>query len=94
MTPSLEDVKGLGAKKATLEENGIDSVEKLANAEVDDLIALKGIGKATAEKLIISAKELLGEPEKAEKEDTTKEPETEVTEVVAEKIQEFFNFPE
>ena len=58
---SLEDVKGLGKKKDVLIEAGIDSVEKLANASVEDLTQLKGIGKATAEKFVSNAKELLSE---------------------------------
>lgn len=58
---NLEDLKGLGKKQEVLIEAGIDSVEKLANANVDELTQLKGIGKATAEKLVSNAKELLGE---------------------------------
>ncbi|MHA2287629.1 MAG: helix-hairpin-helix domain-containing protein [Promethearchaeota archaeon] len=58
---NLEDVKGLGKKQEVLTEAGIDSVEKLANANIDELTQLKGIGKATAEKFVNNAKELLGE---------------------------------
>ncbi|MFW9949386.1 MAG: helix-hairpin-helix domain-containing protein [Candidatus Thorarchaeota archaeon] len=58
---NLEDVKGLGKKQEVLMEAGIDSVEKLANANVDELTQLKGIGKASAEKFISNAKDLLGE---------------------------------
>ena len=57
---NLDDVKGLGKKQEVLIEAGIDSVEKLANANIDDLTQLKGIGKATAEKYVSNAKELLG----------------------------------
>jgi peptidylprolyl isomerase len=63
MSLKLEDVKGLGKKIYTLKEAGIDSVEKLANSKIEDLIDLKGIGKATAEKMVENAKELLGTPE-------------------------------
>ena len=56
----LDDVKGLGKKQEVLIEAGIDTVEKLANAKLDDLVNLKGIGKATAEKIIENAKQLLG----------------------------------
>ncbi|MFX1378343.1 MAG: helix-hairpin-helix domain-containing protein [Promethearchaeota archaeon] len=59
MTLKLEDVKGLGKKVDTLKEAGIDSVEKLANSKIEELVELKGIGKATAEKMVESAKELL-----------------------------------
>jgi len=58
---NLEDVKGVGKKQEVLIEAGIDSVEKLANAKIDELTQLKGIGKATAEKFVSNAKELLGE---------------------------------
>jgi peptidylprolyl isomerase len=60
MSLKLEDVKGLGKKVDTLKEAGIDSVEKLANSKIEDLTNLKGIGKTTAEKMVESAKELLG----------------------------------
>jgi peptidylprolyl isomerase len=59
MAYNLSDVKGVGKKEDTLKEAGIDSVEKLANANVENLTSLKGIGKATAEKLVESAKILL-----------------------------------
>ena len=59
MSLKLEDVKGLGKKIDTLKEAGIDSVEKLANSKSEDLTELKGIGKATAEKIIGNAKALL-----------------------------------
>ncbi len=62
---SLEDVKGLGKKKDVLIEAGIDSVEKLASASVEDLTQLKGIGKATAEKFVSNAKKLLSAPEES-----------------------------
>jgi peptidylprolyl isomerase len=83
MSYNLSDVKGLGKKEDTLKEAGIDSVEKLAEANIDDLISLKGIGKATAEKIIENAKILLNtsnsgktseilEADSAEKEDIDK----------------------
>jgi len=64
MSQKLEDVKGLGKKADTLKEAGIDSVEKLANSKVEELTELKGIGKATAEKMIESAKELIDQGNK------------------------------
>ncbi|MHA1825003.1 MAG: helix-hairpin-helix domain-containing protein [Promethearchaeota archaeon] len=64
MSFKLEDVKGLGKKTDVLVEAGIDSVEKLAASSVDDLIDLKGIGKASAEKFIGNAKSLLGSSSK------------------------------
>ncbi|MFX1557981.1 MAG: helix-hairpin-helix domain-containing protein, partial [Promethearchaeota archaeon] len=59
MSLKLEDVKGLGKKAEDLRKVGIDSVEKLANTKVDDLLKIKGIGKASADKFITSAKELI-----------------------------------
>ncbi len=57
----LEDVKGLGKKAKSLKETGIDSVEKLANAKLEELLEIKGIGEASAQKYIDNAKELLSE---------------------------------
>ncbi len=59
MSLKLEDVKGLGKKIETLKEAGIDSVEKLASASVEDLLKLKGIGETSAKKYIDNAKELV-----------------------------------
>jgi peptidylprolyl isomerase len=59
MSLKLENIKGLGKKIDTLKEAGIDSVEKLANSNVETLTELKGIGKATAEKVIDNAKDLI-----------------------------------
>lgn len=64
MSFNLSDVKGVGKKEDTLKEAGIDSVEKLANANIDELTTLKGIGKATAEKIVENAKSLLNESTK------------------------------
>ena len=59
MALKLDDVKGLGKKIDTLKVAGINSVEKLANTSIDELTELKGIGKATAEKIINNARNLL-----------------------------------
>lgn len=40
-------------------EEGYQSLQSIANAEVDELIALKGIGKSTAIKIIDSANKLI-----------------------------------
>ena len=76
MTPSLEDVKGLGSKISVIKEAGIDSVDKLAEANVDDLTNLKGIGQATAEKLIANAKDLLGDKDISVSDKEVREPDT------------------
>ena len=78
MSLKLEDVKGLGKKTETLKEAGIDTVEKLASANVEDLLELKGIGEASAKKYINNAKELV------EGKTTEKVAEDETTEKVAE----------
>lgn len=59
MSLKLEDVKGIGKKIDLLKEAGIDSVEKLVNANLEELTELKGIGKATAQKMVDNAKKLL-----------------------------------
>lgn len=59
MALQLEDVKGIGKKVVTLKDAGIDTVEKLAEVKLEDLIELKGIGKTTAQKMIDNAKELM-----------------------------------
>ena len=59
MSLKLEDVKGLGKKIETLKEAGIDTVEKLASANIEDLLELKGIGEASAKKYISNAKEIV-----------------------------------
>ncbi|MBY9001128.1 MAG: hypothetical protein KGD64_09455 [Candidatus Heimdallarchaeota archaeon] len=56
----IENIKGIGPKAAkTLVDCGFNTVEKLANATADELAQLPGIGKATAESMILSAKELV-----------------------------------
>ena len=81
MSLKLEDVKGLGKKIENLKEVGIDTVEKLADAKVDDLLEIKGIGKASAEKFIENAKELVemksGKEVSGEEEPTKKDDEEE-----------------
>ncbi|MHA1317344.1 MAG: helix-hairpin-helix domain-containing protein [Candidatus Heimdallarchaeaceae archaeon] len=48
---SLVDVPGIGESKAELlKEAGFETVDKLANASIDELVKIKGIGPATAEK--------------------------------------------
>jgi len=87
MTPSLEDIKGLGTKIDTLKEAGIDSVEKLSNSKIEELTKLKGIGKATAEKYINNAKDLIKESESSgDTEEKSVETTTNIEE--EEKIQE------
>lgn len=55
--PPIKKLDGVGKKaQSTLTEAGYDTIEKIAAANVADLVKLKGIGKKTAEKIIASAK--------------------------------------
>ena len=64
----IESIKGIGPKAAkTLVDCGFNTVEKLAKADADELAQLPGIGKATAEKMILSAKEVQGSAKPATK---------------------------
>ncbi|MFX1396487.1 MAG: helix-hairpin-helix domain-containing protein [Promethearchaeota archaeon] len=85
MTPTLEDVKGLGSKITTIKQAGIDTVKKLAGASIEDLMNLKGIGEVTAEKLINNAKDILDNRES--KEDSAQKPPSD-TEIEDKKVQE------
>ncbi|MDP8260522.1 MAG: transcription termination factor NusA [Candidatus Gygaella obscura] len=56
----LGKLEGIGEKlQNVLTEGGFDSVEKIANSDLKDIISLKGIGKAKGEKIIKSAKKLM-----------------------------------
>jgi translation initiation factor 2 subunit 3 len=64
MSFNLTDIGGIGEATAeNLKAAGIDSIEKLANVKLDELVKLKikGVGKATAQKFINNAKILLEE---------------------------------
>ena len=76
MGNNLEDVSGIGKATADkIKAAGIDTVEKLANSKVDDLINLKikGVGAATAQKYIDNARLLYNDVSKSsEPSDTPK----------------------
>ena len=55
----VENVKGVGQKSQALRDAGINTAEELANTSPAKLVKIKGIGAATAPKLIESAKTLL-----------------------------------
>ncbi len=86
MSLKLEDVKGIGKKIDSLKEAGIDSVEKLGKANVEELTELKGIGKATAQKMIDNAKELLDQKTEEEKTGVTEKQEDEEEKKIQEEI--------
>lgn len=64
MSYELEDISGIGKSTAEkMKAAGIDSIEKLVTVKPDDLVKLKikGVGKATAEKIITNAKKVFEE---------------------------------
>lgn len=70
----ISDISGVGKNAAKiLEETGLDTVTKIAESNVKDLCKLKGIGKKGAEKIIASAKALMGNKSESESEAKEKE---------------------
>ncbi|NQU94970.1 MAG: transcription termination/antitermination protein NusA [Candidatus Omnitrophica bacterium] len=56
-TPSIKTLDGVGKKAETiLIAAGLDTIAKIAEATIEGLTKLEGIGKKTAEKIIVSAK--------------------------------------
>jgi transcription termination factor NusA len=55
----VDKIKGVGQKAAAMIEAGFKTAADVAYASIDDLVKIKGIGQASAVKLIESAKELL-----------------------------------
>lgn len=63
---SLKQVAGIGVSMAdTLFEKGFYSAEELANADIDDLVQIRGIGEDKASLLIASAKNALEKTQNA-----------------------------
>ncbi|MCM8781172.1 MAG: transcription termination factor NusA [Candidatus Omnitrophica bacterium] len=57
---SLEELSGIGEKTiAALKEAGFNSIEDVAQAKVEELLKLKGIGQKKAQRLIEEAKKLI-----------------------------------
>lgn len=57
---NLKKIKGIGEATAeNLKKEGINTVQKLANSRLEDLLKIKGIGRSTAQKYIDEAKNLL-----------------------------------
>ena len=57
ITTDLSQLEGIGAKTAMLlKDHGFKTVQEIASASVEDLTKVPGIGAATAEKIIKSAK--------------------------------------
>lgn len=67
--PTVANLEGIGKKTyKVLVETGLDSIEKVAAAKLEDLLKLSGIGKKTAEKILNSARSFIN------KENTEPEP--------------------
>jgi len=72
---SILSIEGVGKKaKEVLEKSGFDTVDKIANASVEKLEELPGIGEKTAKKMIESAKDIIRrlQEEKREKKEENK----------------------
>ncbi|MFW9852535.1 MAG: helix-hairpin-helix domain-containing protein, partial [Candidatus Thorarchaeota archaeon] len=66
----LSLIEGIGPKTAmVLKDHGFDTVEKIAKATPEELSQTPGIGQATAEKVINSAKDFLKSNISSKKED-------------------------
>ncbi|MFW9823391.1 MAG: GTP-binding protein, partial [Candidatus Thorarchaeota archaeon] len=79
MSFDLEDVSGIGKTTAEkMKAAGIDSIEKLAQTKPEDIVELKikGIGEATAQKIIVNAEKILEDIRIEEKTVEKKEPKT------------------
>ncbi|MCE7741380.1 MAG: hypothetical protein GOP50_02890, partial [Candidatus Heimdallarchaeota archaeon] len=71
----LLKLAGVGPKAAkTLEDCGYNTLEKISKATADELSKLPGIGLATAEKFVESAKELVPSTKTPAKKPATKTP--------------------
>lgn len=71
---SILSIEGIGKKaKDILEEAGFDGIDKIANASVEKLLKLPGIGEKTAKKMIDSARDVIKRiQEEAKKKETDK----------------------
>ena len=59
--PALTDIEGVGEKTAEgLREAGYDTVEKIAAMSDDEMMTIPGIGEVTAQKILQSARTLMG----------------------------------
>ena len=67
----LEKIKGIGSATAErMISVGIDSVEKVAQIKLEELLMVKGIGESTALRYIEEAKKLMNAEESSEKIET------------------------
>ena len=71
---NLTDLSGVGSKTAQrLRDSGFGSIGDIAKAKLLDLIAVPGVGKATAKKILEAAKEIAGPIQPEEREGEKKE---------------------
>ena len=60
MKPAIIDIKGIGPAAAeTLAEYGINSVDELAEASIETIVAIRGFSETRAATVIAEAAELL-----------------------------------
>ncbi len=60
MPSDIQLINGIGKQTAErMKQNGIDSIEKLASSNIEDLLKIKGIGDTTAKQFIFSAQNYL-----------------------------------
>lgn len=72
----LKEVNGIGKSLTKkLSDAGIDSIEKLASIDIDDLLKVNGIGKSTGLKYIEIAKEILEKKKERQKKEISNEQE-------------------
>lgn len=76
------NIKGLGEAKArALADAGFKSVDELANASIEDLTSIEGVGEALASKIKAGALELSSETVEVSEESTEESVATEAVEV-------------
>ena len=60
MKPAIIDIKGIGPAAAeTLAEYGINTVDALAEASIEEIVAIRGFSETRASMVIAEAAELL-----------------------------------
>ena len=63
MKPAIIDIKGIGPAAAeTLAEYGINSVDALAEASIETIVAIRGFSETRAAMVIAEAAEQLSAP--------------------------------
>ena len=90
----LEKIKGIGSATAErMISVGIDSVEKVAQIKLEELLMVKGIGESTALRYIEEAKKLMNAEESSEKIETIIEESSEKIETIIEEKEDIIEEP-